>query len=78
MAHAHSCRLQGKHFVVPVPRTGRETIEVRIQGRGEAASMPVTRLSPEGGDYVGWSADSQQVTWAMGRALLPPAGHRQR
>ncbi len=28
--------------------------------------MPVTRLSPEGGDYVGWSADSQQVTWAMG------------
>ena len=58
--------LQGKHFVVPVPRAGRDAIEVRIQGRGEAASMPVTRLSPEGGDYVGWSADSQQVTWAMG------------
>jgi imidazolonepropionase-like amidohydrolase/Tol biopolymer transport system component len=58
--------LQGKHFIVPVPRAGRETVELRIQGRGDPTSVPITRLSPEGGDYVGWTADSASVTWAQG------------
>jgi imidazolonepropionase-like amidohydrolase/Tol biopolymer transport system component len=57
--------LQGKHFVVPMAKAGRETLEVRIQGRGDA-SVPVTRASQEGGDYLKWSADGQRVTWAMG------------
>ena len=26
----------------------------------------MTRISPEGGDYTGWSRDGQQVTWAQG------------
>ena len=57
--------LQGRHVVVPMPRAGRETVDVRIQGRADT-TVPVTRLSPEGGDYVQWTADSRDVTWALG------------
>jgi imidazolonepropionase-like amidohydrolase/Tol biopolymer transport system component len=63
--------LQGRHFVVPVARTGRETLEVRVQGRGDT-SVPVTRLSQEGGDYLGWTSDGQ-VTWAMGALFFRQA-----
>lgn len=65
--------LQGKHFVVPVPRAGRETVEIRIQGRGEPSSMPVTRLSQEGGDYLNWTADGAEVTWGMGALFFRQA-----
>ncbi len=58
--------LQGQHVVVPVPRTGRETVEIRIQGRGDGTSMPVTRMSQEGGDYLEWTPDSSAVSWALG------------
>lgn len=61
--------LQGKHFIVPVAKTGRDTIEVRIQGRGDTA-VPVTRMSQEGGDYLEWTADSQRVSWAMGALVF--------
>jgi hypothetical protein len=30
--------LQGRHHLVTVPRAGRETVEVRIQGRGDTTS----------------------------------------
>jgi Tol biopolymer transport system component/imidazolonepropionase-like amidohydrolase len=60
--------LQGRHYVVPMPRAGRETVDVRIQGRADA-SVPVTRLSPEGGDYVQWTADGREVTWALGASV---------
>ncbi len=68
--------LQGRHYVVPVPRAGRETVEIRIQGRGDSSSMPVTRLSQEGGDYLEWTADGSAVTWAMGSLFFrqPPTG----
>ncbi|MCC7032144.1 MAG: PD40 domain-containing protein [Acidobacteria bacterium] len=65
--------LQGRHYVMPVPRAGRETVEVRVQGRGENASVPLTRLSTEGGDYVAWSADGATVTWAMGALFFSQA-----
>jgi Tol biopolymer transport system component/imidazolonepropionase-like amidohydrolase len=64
--------LQGKHFVVPVAKTGRETLEVRVQGRGDT-TVPVTRLSQEGGDYLGWTSDGQQVTWGMGALFFRQA-----
>ena len=44
--------LQGRHYLVTVPRAGRETVEVRIQGRGDNAAVPVKRMSLEGGDYL--------------------------
>src|SRR5688500_2631572 len=57
--------LQGKHFIVTTPRAGRETVEVRIQGRGET-SLPVKPMSLEGGDYIEWTTDGKAVTWALG------------
>jgi imidazolonepropionase-like amidohydrolase/Tol biopolymer transport system component len=59
--------LQNRHYLVSLPRSG-ETLAVRIQGSGRAGStpVPVKPLSPEGGDYLGWSADGKTVTWALG------------
>jgi imidazolonepropionase-like amidohydrolase len=57
--------LQGKHFIVTTPRAGRETVEVRVQGRGET-SLPVKPMSLEGGDYIEWTSDGKAVTWALG------------
>jgi Tol biopolymer transport system component/imidazolonepropionase-like amidohydrolase len=62
--------LQEKHFLVSVPRAGRETVEVRIQGRADNTSVPVKRMSLEGGDYLDWTADGKSVTWAWGSQLF--------
>ena len=58
--------LQGRHFMVTVPMTGRETVEIRITGRAENTIVPVKRMSAEGGDYLQWTADGTAVTWAWG------------
>jgi Tol biopolymer transport system component/imidazolonepropionase-like amidohydrolase len=58
--------LQGKHFLVSVPRAGRETVEVRVQGRAESTTVPVKRMSLDGGDYLKWTADGKSVSWAWG------------
>src|SRR5687767_10742941 len=58
--------LQGKHYVVTTPRAGRETVEVRIQGRAENTAVPVKPMSLEGGDYIDWTDDGKAVTWAWG------------
>ncbi len=58
--------LQGRHYIVSVPIAGRETVEVRIQGRGGDAAVPVKRMSNEGGDYLRWTIDGKAVTWAWG------------
>jgi imidazolonepropionase-like amidohydrolase len=57
--------IQGKHYLVTVPRAGRETVEVRIQGRAETTSVPVKAMSLEGGDYLEWAGDGA-VSWALG------------
>jgi hypothetical protein len=44
--------LQGRHCVVSVPIAGRETVEVRIQGRGGDSAVPIKRMSNQGGDYL--------------------------
>jgi imidazolonepropionase-like amidohydrolase/Tol biopolymer transport system component len=58
--------LQGRHYILSVPIAGRETVEVRIQGRGGESAVPVKRMSNEGGDYLRWTSDGQAVTWAWG------------
>jgi hypothetical protein len=44
--------LQGRHHLFSLPRAGRDTVEVRITGRGDNTAVPVTRMSAEGGDYL--------------------------
>ena len=58
--------LQDRHYLVTTPRAGRETVEVRIQGRAENTSVPVKPMSLEGGDYLAWTADGKAVTWTWG------------
>jgi Tol biopolymer transport system component/imidazolonepropionase-like amidohydrolase len=58
--------LQGRHYMITVPMAGRETVDIRITGRGEDAVVPVKRISAEGGDYLQWTADGKAVTWAWG------------
>ena len=57
--------LQERHYVVTLPRAGRETVNVRIEGRGDSA-VPVKKMSLEGGDYLEWTNDGKAVTWAWG------------
>ena len=58
--------LQGRHYLVAVPLAGRETVEVKIQGRAENTAVPVKKMSLEGGDYLRWTKDGKAVTWALG------------
>lgn len=58
--------LQGRHYLVTTPRAGRETLEVRIQGRADNTPVPVKALSLEGGDYLAWTGRGAAVTWAWG------------
>jgi len=57
--------LQNKHYLVTIPKAGKETVNISITPGGTAA-VPVKKLSAEGGDYLSWSADGKWVTWAWG------------
>jgi Tol biopolymer transport system component/imidazolonepropionase-like amidohydrolase len=65
--------LQGRHYVVTVPMAGRETVDVRITGRGDNAVVPIKRMSAEGGDYLQWTSDGRGVTWAWGAQFFQQA-----
>ena len=56
-----------------VPRAGRETVEVRIQGRVENTPVPVKRMSLEGGEYPAWTARRATVTWSWGAQFFRQA-----
>ena len=77
-ARARSSACRSKHYLVTVPRAGRETVEVRIQGRAENTSVPVKRMSLEGGDYLDWTADGKAVTWAWGAQFFRQPTRRER
>ena len=47
-------------------------MDIRITGRGDT-SVPVTRMSRDGGDYLQWTADGKRRDVGVGRAVLPPA-----
>jgi Tol biopolymer transport system component/imidazolonepropionase-like amidohydrolase len=57
--------LQNKHYMVTIPKAGRETVNVSINPGGPS-SVPVKKMSGEGGDYLSWSADGKSVTWSWG------------
>ncbi|MGQ0733417.1 MAG: amidohydrolase family protein [Acidobacteriota bacterium] len=65
--------LQGRHYLVSVPRAGRETVDIRITGREDNAPVPVERMSAEGGDYLRWTADGKAVSWAWGAQFFQQA-----
>ncbi|HWP44213.1 MAG TPA: amidohydrolase family protein [Blastocatellia bacterium] len=57
--------LQNKHYLITLPRAGRETVNVSVTPGG-TPSVPVKKMSGEGGDYLGWSRDGRLVTWSWG------------
>jgi Tol biopolymer transport system component/imidazolonepropionase-like amidohydrolase len=57
--------LQNRHYLVTFPKAGKETVTVSVTPSGPS-SVPVKKLSAEGGDYLGWSADGRSVTWSWG------------
>jgi Tol biopolymer transport system component len=57
--------LQNKHYLISIPKAGRETVTVSISPTGPS-SVPVKKMSGEGGDYLGWSPDGKYVTWSWG------------
>ncbi|MEZ5421434.1 MAG: hypothetical protein R2708_29410, partial [Vicinamibacterales bacterium] len=66
--------LQGRHHLFALPRVGRETVEMRIQGgNADRTAVPVTRMSAEGGDYLDWTADGNTVVWALGAQVFRQA-----
>jgi len=58
------CEVQGKHYLVTIPKAGKETVNVSVAGGSSA--VPVKKMSAEGGDYITWSRDGKSVTWSWG------------
>jgi Tol biopolymer transport system component/imidazolonepropionase-like amidohydrolase len=58
------CEVQGKHYLVTIPKAGKETVNVSVVGG--TPSVPVKKMSAEGGDYIAWSRDGKSVTWSWG------------
>ena len=59
--------LQGKHYIVTVPRSGRDTINVNLAS--PSSNVPVKKMSALGGDYLSWNADGKWVSWSWGTKL---------
>ncbi|HJQ25733.1 MAG TPA: amidohydrolase family protein [Blastocatellia bacterium] len=60
--------LQNRHYLVMIPKAGKETVNISITPSGPS-SVPVKKMSTEGGDYLSWSADGKTVVWAWGTKL---------
>src|SRR5215813_4228225 len=58
------CEVQGKHYLVTIPKAGKETVNVSVTGG--PSTVPVKKMSAEGGDYIAWSRDGKSVTWSWG------------
>lgn len=56
--------LQGRHYIVTIPKAGKETVNVSLAG--PTASVPFKKMSALGGDFLNWSADGKTVTWSWG------------
>ena len=61
--------LQNRHYLLTVPVLGRDTLNITLTPSGPAP-VPVKRMAVEGGDFLGWTADSRSVTWAAGSRFL--------
>jgi Tol biopolymer transport system component/imidazolonepropionase-like amidohydrolase len=57
--------LQNRHYIATIPKAGKEIVTVSITGGGPS-SVPIKKMSSEGGDYLAWSRDGKWVTWAWG------------
>jgi Tol biopolymer transport system component/imidazolonepropionase-like amidohydrolase len=59
--------LQGKHYIVTVPRSGRDTVNINLGS--PSSNVPVKKMSAFGGDYLNWAPDGKSVSWSWGTKL---------
>jgi Tol biopolymer transport system component/imidazolonepropionase-like amidohydrolase len=60
--------IQSQHYLLAVPRAGKEVVEISLASPNDAP-LPVSALSPEGGNYLSWSHDGSEVLWSQGRTF---------
>jgi Tol biopolymer transport system component/imidazolonepropionase-like amidohydrolase len=65
--------LQKRHYLVTIPKAGKETVNVSITGATPTTSVPVKKMSADGGDYLAWTSDGKAVTWSWGRKVFRQA-----
>ena len=56
-------------YLVTVPQVGAEAPTVSVRNPS-GAPVPVTRITGFGGEFQSWSADGQEVVWALGNAYF--------
>jgi Tol biopolymer transport system component/imidazolonepropionase-like amidohydrolase len=56
--------LQGKHYIVTVPRSGRDVVNVSLAS--PTSNVPVKKMSAFGGDFLNWTPDGKAVSWSWG------------
>ncbi len=59
--------LQGKHYVVTLPRSGRDTVNISLAS--PTSNVPVKKMSAFGGDYLDFARDGKSVSWSWGTKL---------
>ena len=62
--------VQNKLYLVTIPKIGAEAPTVSVT---ESSTMPVRRISKEGGEYLAWTSDGKAVTWSLGAAFYRQA-----
>ena len=62
--------VQNKLYVVTIPKVGGEAPSVSVT---DGSSMPVKKLSVEGGEYLNWTSDGRSVTWSLGATFFRQA-----
>ncbi|MGD9590573.1 MAG: amidohydrolase family protein [Pyrinomonadaceae bacterium] len=60
--------LQGRHYIVTMPRAGNTTINMNLSG--PTANLPFKKMSTLGGDYIAWAPDGKSVSWSWGTSLF--------
>lgn len=64
--------LQTRHYLVTIPKAGKETVNVSITSAPNS-TVPVKKMSTDGGDYLRWTPDGKAVTWSWGTKFFKQA-----
>jgi Tol biopolymer transport system component len=56
-------------YLVTLPLVGGQTPTINVSDPA-AAAFPARRLTMIGGDFTGWTADSRQAYWSIGRSFF--------
>jgi Tol biopolymer transport system component/imidazolonepropionase-like amidohydrolase len=62
--------VQNKLYLVTIPMVGGDAPTVSVT---DGSSMPVKRLTLDGGEYLNWTPDGRSVTWSLGATFYRQA-----